>query len=162
MREPCRSQGSASTWALGPGEIVLTQQAKAKANPFWPSVTTIEGARQAAHGGATVCFIVAGVTGALALASIYIGRPIVVSTPWSLLDAVAFLFAGLFTWRMSRTAASAGLLLFVGSRVYGWLAHGPASVTNPFLVVFFALFLLHGVRGTFAYARLMQGSAAGA
>jgi len=60
-------------------------------------------------------------------------------------------FLGVMIRRMSRAAAVAGLVVFVGGRVYSGVAHGISA--GSVLAIVLLLAFIAGVRGTFAYHR---------
>ena len=102
----------------------------------------------------------AGLTGLVAAISTFSGEPIVGLTAWSFVDAALFAFAGWRVWKLSRTWAVIGLVLYIAERI-DRLAY---TRTTPGVVmaVIFTLALVSGVRGTFAHHRLTatQGEAA--
>ncbi len=129
---------------------------KKKANFWWPDVSTLEQARSAAMGGAAVAGIVAAVTLAFTLYAIY-KKPVLNITAWSFVDVVLFVLVAIGIWRLSRTAAVAGLALYIVEQGYQLISIGPK---NPVMAIFFILFLVHAIRGTFSYHRLENAYAA--
>ena len=129
---------------------------KKKANFWWPDVSTLEQARSAAMGGAAVAGIVAAVTLAFTLYAVY-KEPVLNITAWSFLDAALFVVVAIGIWRLSRTAAVAGLALYIVEQGYQLVSAGPK---NPVMAILFILFLVNAIRGTFSYHRLKKVSAA--
>jgi hypothetical protein len=118
-------------------------------NWIWPKIYNRTTAMAAAKEGAWAAFLIAGITGAVALLSVF-GLSALAS-PWSLVDAAVAAFLGIMMRRMSRLAAVAMLVLFFGSRVYA-MAQGISSGTGVMSVALLLLFV-SAVRGTFAYHR---------
>ncbi|MES2459125.1 MAG: hypothetical protein V4671_00980 [Armatimonadota bacterium] len=123
-----------------------------RTNHWWPPVSTREEARTATKGGVIVCGIIAVLTGALALYSLF-GKPILGITPASFIDVVLFAAIGFGIWKMSRVAAVAGLIIYLIEQGYQWATIGPKS---PIVTLLFTLYLVNAVRGTFAYHRLSE------
>lgn len=123
---------------------------------FWPDVSTPAQARSTAAKGAAVAGLIALATLAMSLYSAY-GRAGGHWMPSSLVDVGVFLVIAFGIWRLSRVAAVVGLTLYLGERIYLLVTLGHI----PSIIAFFVmLFLFHAVRGTFAYHRLANDSAA--
>jgi hypothetical protein len=69
----------------------------------------------------------------------------------ALVDGVFFAVIAWGLSRKSRTAAVAGLLLYIFERLYMWSTVG---MRNPVVAVLFTLAFVSGVRGTFAWKRI--------
>jgi len=124
-------------------------------NWIWPKIYSKATATGAAKDGALAAFFVSGVTGLFALLSIF--RVFTLASPLSFVDAVVFAFLGFMVRRMSRTAAVAGLALFVVERVFGGIAHGVNAGIGVLAIVLLFAFI-SGVRGTFAYHHYRLGT----
>ena len=122
---------------------------------LWPDVSTLELARSAAMGGAVVACIVAAVTLAVTIYSIYV-ESVLNITAASFVDVALFAAVAIGIWRLSRTAAVAGLVLYLVEQGYQFVSVGPK---NPIMAAFFILFLVHAIRGTFSYHRLVKAGA---
>jgi hypothetical protein len=128
---------------------------KAKTNFWWPQISTIEGAKRAAQGGATAALIVALVTLAFTLYAVY-QSPILNLSAWSFADVVIFLAIAFGIWRLSRTAAILGLAFYLAEQATQWASSAPK---NPVMTVLFILYFTHGIRGTFAIHKLKRSAA---
>jgi hypothetical protein len=132
-------------------------QAPKKGNAFWPSVDTLEGAREACRQGAWAAVIVAALTGGIALLSMA-GVTWFASLKvdaWSLIDAGVFAVVAWGLFQCSRVAAVAGLLLFLGERAIAIAAGQTGGIP---LAVVLAAFFVGGVRGAFAHRRLSRAA----
>lgn len=124
------------------------------ANALWPDLKDLGSSQQACRNAAGACFVVAAITGlvaALALAGTTLLPGI---DGWALVDAGIFALLGLFLRRFSRIAAVFALVLFLLERIL-MLAEHPTPAGLP-LALILAVFLIGGVRGSFAYHRLLQ------
>lgn len=116
---------------------------------FWPDVNSTQSAVNAIHLGAFASLFLAVVSTGLVSISTFQGRE---------KDPLAFAYPAFFAviayavYRRSRSAALAGLLLYIADVGFAWVAHG---VTGTSLLFEFLLVtgLVNGVRGTFAYRR---------
>jgi hypothetical protein len=125
---------------------------KPKQNLLWQEVSTSAGARAAANHGVGAAGIVAAVTLGATLLSMS-GTAVLGLNAWAFLDVGLFAAVAFGIWRMSRTAAVLGLGLYLFEQVYQLVVAGPL---NPIMAMFFTLFFVHGVRGTFAFHRLAE------
>ena len=107
---------------------------------FWPDLTSEPGARSACETASWACFIVAGVTGVAAFWTSKLG----------LVDAALFLMIGFGLRRIWRTAAVAGLLLYLLEQV-ATIAQG---IFPGVLAIFVSAILFNSVRASFAYRRI--------
>ncbi|TVQ23381.1 MAG: hypothetical protein EA367_02515 [Leptolyngbya sp. DLM2.Bin15] len=128
-----------------------SNEPKAKQNVFWPTIDSIQRAREVAQQGFWAAVIVAVVTTLFALVSIVAGD--IAELP---ISAGSFIDVGIFVAiafgirRMSRVAAVLGLVVYFGNQLYMWSIIGPQTA-GIIVVVFMMLAFIHGVRGTFAY-----------
>lgn len=113
---------------------------------LWPDVSDEVSAETAARNGMYAAFAVATVTALLALVQ-WIPRA-------SLVDGVLFLCIGFGIRKMSRTAAVAGLVLYVVEQGYAFF-QGRGGWNVVLLVILTALFL-SAARATFSYHRLKK------
>jgi hypothetical protein len=113
-----------------------------------------QSARKAARQAMWGAFFVAIVTGAASFLS-GSGMPILKGVgPTAWLDAAIFAALGFGIGKMSRAAAVAALLLYVGERI----AMAPAAGLNPVMMIAMASCFVQGVRGTWAFHRFRQQS----
>ena len=68
------------------------------------------------------------------------------------MDAALFGMIAFFLTKHSRVAAWAGLIMYIGERVFGYMATG--KIGFPIVPIIFTLALIAGVRGTHAWHRL--------
>lgn len=113
---------------------------------FWPNLTTEPNAQSACQTASLACFAVGGLTAIVGLFMNKLG----------LVDASLFLLIGLGLRKMWRTAALAGLLLYLLEQAYN-IAYGNYP---GILVILIAAIMLNGVRASFAYQRMRRHSAA--
>jgi len=117
---------------------------------LWPPVSSdISVARKAAYNGfiaAALCSVATGIFAAFGIFGF---------SKFALIDS--FMFA-LIAWgilKMSRIAATAGLILYVFERMDAWINAGRLSDTFV-IAILFILFFIGGIRGTFAYHRFKK------
>ncbi len=126
-----------------------------KSNVFWPDVGTIENAKGAVKAGLVAAILVATITAAFATWAVYAGGTVAgFIDAWAFLDAVLFGAVAVGLYKESRVAAVAGLLLYLAGKVNQVISTG--QFQGPVLAIFFVLFFVSGVRGTFALHRLRQ------
>jgi hypothetical protein len=144
---------SGSQWA---GTYEAPTQPKAR-HPvlklLWPKTDSITVAISVARQGAIACFVVAAITGVLALVSISSRQQIIGLNGWSLIDAALFAIAGLRILRLSRTWSIVGLVLYLAEAGFR-LSQGQFSGIVVMIILIIAL--INGVRGTFAYHHLYE------
>ncbi len=109
---------------------------------LWPDVSDEVGARTAAHLAMWASYIIAAVS---ALFTLLGAAPLA-----ALVDAALFALIGFGIRRMSRTAAVAGLLLYVLEQVQGLIERGSGFGVIGLVVTFL---FVSSVRGTFGFQR---------
>lgn len=121
------------------------------ANPFWPSVDTIEESKKACKSAAGISFFVAIVTAAVVMVQTS-GKIKIIEgfNQWAYLDAGLFFIIGLGLCWCSRIAALSGLLLYVAERVI-MIQQTGMRASQMILPVIITLIFVAGVRGAFAY-----------
>jgi len=124
---------------------------KKHANLLWPKVDTIASAISAAKQGAAACFLVAAITGIIALIAIANQREILGANGWSLLDASLFAIAGWRTLRLSRAWSITAMALYLAEAGFK-LYQGAFGGIVLMMVLITAL--VNGIRGAFAYHSL--------
>jgi hypothetical protein len=118
---------------------------------FFPAIRNIEDARGAAQNGAAVVVLGAAVQLLIVIFGMT-ANPI-----FSLFPAGVFILLAWGTWRMSRTAALAGLILFCVLSAPAILSVGEVKAAEalPFALLFLSMWI-SGVRGTFYFHRHSQ------
>jgi hypothetical protein len=121
-------------------------------NWLWPAITDLESAAATGRDGAAVAFAVAGITAIFAVLAYF--HVLNVLSPWALIDAGVMAVLGFFIRRMSRAAAVAALMWFIGARIQGAITHSLAA--NVMLGLILLVGFISGIRGTFTYHRLAK------
>jgi hypothetical protein len=119
---------------------------------YWPDVSDLEGAKEAARYGMCCAVFVAGVTTLFVPLAIF-GFSFMGIKPNALLDAVLFAGIAFGLSRYSRIAAVAGFALFVIEKIYMVMATGSFLAVGV-LGILIALGFLNSIRRTFAHAKL--------
>lgn len=126
----------------------------------FPSVDSLEAAKQAAYQGRAAAILVAVITTAFILISIAFGGSLGAGMPQ--VDAWAFWDVGLFVaiafgiHKLSRVAAVAGLLIYLAEQILMRAANPSMSASGIAVAVCFVLAFVNGIRGTFAYHQLRR------
>lgn len=117
---------------------------------YWPNLSNVKDAEQAAHRGGWACFVLAGGM----VFAVGMG-----ASTWDFCYALILLIAGWRIWQLSRIWAVLVLvwavLGFVALLVVG-IALGPLVFIPILLNLAFTVVLIDGVRGTFAYHAIMK------
>jgi hypothetical protein len=114
---------------------------------FWPDVGDLASAKDASRQGMWGAIVVGGVTAVAAP----LGFLDVDS--WALCDAALFLGIAWGIYKVWRTAAAAGLLLFLLERV---VMFAQTKQTGGLVALALLLAFGNGARGAFAYRRLLR------
>jgi len=61
---------------------------------YWPKLTSLKEAEEAAHAGAGVCFLIAAFRASVAGACLWLGKPVLGMDTWASADAIIFAIAG--------------------------------------------------------------------
>ncbi len=109
---------------------------------FWPDLSNEVSSLTVCHSASGACFVIAGMT---ALVSLFVSYA-------ALLDAALFALIGLGLRKGSRTAAVAGLLLYLAEIVFTYTSGQPPSVVAFFITVI----LFNSVRASFAYQKFRK------
>ncbi len=117
---------------------------------FWPEMTTSQAAHAAAMQGVWVSVFICAVTSLAVMAGL--GD----LNAYAFIDVALFAAIGLGIWKHSRTAAVAGLALYLLERIVQMTAGAPAGTLV--ISVIFLLCYANAVRGTFAWHRLKAGA----
>lgn len=118
----------------------------------WPVIVDIRTSRETSLQGVWASAWIAGVTAFLALLST-VGVKLMDFDLGALIDAVLFMIIGWGIFKLSRTAALAGLCLYLLERIYMWATIGPK---NPIIAIIISLMFINSVRGTFAFHRFSR------
>jgi hypothetical protein len=121
---------------------------------LWPSITDEESARKAAKQGVIAAGFVAVITALFATISMA-GTTVMNISAWAYIDAVIFAAIAFGIYKMSRTAAVLGLLLYLLEKLMMLSSIRPASI---FLIGILIIAFVNSVRGTFAYHRIISQS----
>lgn len=121
---------------------------------FWPTIVDVQSSKVAAQQGVWAAAYIAGITFLLALMNA-LGIKLMDFDPVTLVDAVPFMIISWGIHKFSRTAAVAGLFLYLVERAYAWATVGPRA---PIMAVFFTLMFVNAVRGTFAFRKFSHGT----
>jgi hypothetical protein len=120
---------------------------------YWPDVSDEDGAKDAMRLGMWCAIPVASVTGLFVVFSFF-GIKLMGITPSALLDAVLFAAIAYGLSKYSRFAAVAGFVLFLIEKIYTFIVTGSILGVGALGVVML-IGLLNGVRGAFAYQKLV-------
>ncbi len=132
---------------------------KAKKNFLWPEVSTVSEARSAVMYGVWAAAFSAIVTALAASWALGAGR-----TAFGIVNASAFVDAVIFAavafgiYKESRFAAVAGLIIFVGEKIFQVVETG--NLPGVILVVVLIFCYIVSIRGTFALSKLRAKPAA--
>ncbi len=120
-------------------------------NVFWPDVDDSKSAHKACAGAAGIAFFIAIVTGIVAWLqasgkiNMFPGIGI-----WAFVDVGLFILIGIGLCFHSRIAALAGLLLYIGERIFMIKTMG-FQASHVVAILIFGLAFVNGVRGAFAW-----------
>lgn len=130
---------------------------------YWPTFGNIADTRQASNQGVIAAAVCAAMTAVVATISALSSQSIMGISPLAYVDAALFAIIAFFVWRRSRVAAVIGLALFAVEKIVQF-ATQPQAYFGIFVGVALLLAFINGVRGTFAYRRMLaqQAQAAGA
>ena len=126
-----------------------------KKNAWWPDVSTLAGARSARMYGVWAALFSAVVTAIFATWSLVSEKPVL-----DFVDASAFVDVAIFAgvafgiYKGSRFAAIAGLVVFVGEKVYQMAVSSTGS--GIFLALALTYCYVTAIRGTYALHRLRR------
>ena len=125
---------------------------------YWPDVSELDGAKDATQVGMWCAVAVAAFTliSTVLPFVFFIGVP--KSVPATLADGVVFGAIAYGISRYSRFAAAAGFLLFLLEKIYAYVVSGTILAVGVVGVILLIGFL-NGVRGAFAYHKLLATAA---
>ena len=126
------------------------------ANPFWPEVKDLETAQSACRTAAGAAFFIAGLTAIVAGIALAGTTVVPGINGWALADAAIFAVLGIFLRRFSRTAAVLALVLLIIERI-SMMSQGTSPASLPLGIIITLLFIT-GVRGAYAYHRVMNAA----
>jgi hypothetical protein len=118
---------------------------------FWPNVKQLADARAAAYQGAFAC------AGIIVFTVILFAVGSVQGNDW-IWDAAIFAALGFGIYKFSRFAAVAALLLYWLERALIFSQQGEKAMSGfaGYLIIIFTFAFINGIRGTFAYRRLLR------
>jgi len=119
---------------------------------IWPVIFDVNSAEKATKQGFWASIYCSGATIVLIILAYY-GAQVGSYNLYALTDAFLFAVIGFGIWHKSRTAAVAGLLLYIIERADAWLTAGPK---NPVMAIIITLLFIHSVRGTFSYHKFKK------
>ena len=123
---------------------------------YWPDVSDLDGAKDATRLAMWCAILVAGATGLFVVFS-FLGIKLMDVRPAALFDAGLFAAVAYGLSRYSRFAAVAGFLLFLAEKIYAVVTTG--SILGAGVLGVIILFgFLNGVRGAFAYQKLLAAA----
>jgi hypothetical protein len=120
---------------------------------YWPDVSDQDGAKDAMRLGMWCAIFVAGTTFLFALLSFF-GIRLMGISPSAILDAALFAAVAYGLSKFSRFAAVAGFMLFLLEKIYALMITGNFLGVGALGIVILIGFL-NGVRGAFAYHKLL-------
>jgi len=124
---------------------------------YWPDVSDLDGAKDATRYGMWCAILVSAVT-TLFVGLSFLGIRLMGISAGALLDAVLFAAIAYGLARFSRFAAVAGFVLFLAEKIYTAVTMGSILGIGALGVVILFGFL-NGVRGVFAYQKLLAKTA---
>ncbi len=129
---------------------IVTASKKKTSNQWFLTIDSIESAKKAVAQGYGVAYVIAVLTAGVALFALATDQSIGGIDAWAMLDALLFAVIGLGMQFYSRTAAVAGLVLFILEKTFQF-SEGQISGAGIGIAIVFLFGLINGVRGTFAY-----------
>ncbi len=118
---------------------------------YWPEIKDTNTAKDAVHGAAAVSVFIAAITGLLAILSLVYKKPILGLDGLALVDAGLFALIAWRIYKMSRTWAVIGLVLYLLESGERLVSHPSAAV--GVMTIIFILAFIGGIRGAFAFHR---------
>jgi hypothetical protein len=124
---------------------------------YWPDISDLDGAKDATHYGMWCAVLVATVTALLAVLSLF-GTSVMGISASAFVDAALFGAIAFGLSKYSRFAAVAGFTLYLAEKIYAYITTG--SILGVGVLGVVVLFgLLNGIRGAFAYQKLLASAA---
>ena len=132
---------------------VPTPAPKKKVNWFWPTITDLDTALEAAKGTMIAGFLVAGITLAFVIIAMVQQGAATMVTPWAIIDVVLFAAIAIGGKMHLRAAGIAGPVLFALEKIYSFTQGAvPGGGGIVFAALIFVVFIT-GCRGIFAVHR---------
>ncbi|MDX2239533.1 MAG: hypothetical protein NW224_02510 [Leptolyngbyaceae cyanobacterium bins.302] len=119
---------------------------------FLPTISDLKSAQSAARQGTAVCILI--IVFSLVVAGISSSTTGTPPSQWLIAALLIYGVIAVMIYRMSRVAAIAGLVLYMGDRLVLFAQQG-ISVSAAIAILFVFAFI-NAIRGTFAYHRLRQ------
>ena len=120
---------------------------------LWPSMDNPVNAAQAVQDGAVTAFIVSGLTGVVATASIVVGEPIAGIDGWSYIDSLLMAVAG---WRIKNSSITWTSFVLVYWSVAVAVKFLGQQLGGSVVSLLFLLFFINALRGVLAQKRQSQ------
>lgn len=124
---------------------------------YWPAITDGKTARDATMQGVGAAVFVASVTGLISILSIVLKHPVLGIDALGLVDAGLFAVIAWRIFRMSRSWALVGLLLYVGEAATR-VKNGFVSIPGLFVVFILIAGFSNGVGGVFGFHRFEKSA----
>ncbi len=116
---------------------------------IWPETSDDDSAKEAAKQGVWACSFIAIVTGGMAFFQA------MGFDSAAFVDAFLFAIIGFGIFKLSRTAAVAGLVLYLIERIYMWATFGSKNIAMAILL---SLMFVNSIRGTFSSHKIKRES----
>lgn len=126
------------------GNVMLQQKGRGW---IWPDVSDENSSKDASKQGLWAAGFVATITSLMAFSGA------MGFDQSAFVDAFLFVIIGFGIYRFSRTAAIAGLGLYIVERIYAWSTVG---VKNAAIAAILILMFVNSIRGTFSYHKIMR------
>lgn len=128
---------------------------KKRKNIWWPDVSTPIGAQSAKMYGVWAALFSAVVTALLAAWSLGSGEPALeIVDAWAFVDVAIFGAVAFGIYKGSRFAAIAGLVIFLGEKIYQIAV--TTTVSGLVLALILAMCYVAAIRGTYALRRFSK------
>ena len=132
---------------------------KKKMNWFWPTITDLDTALEAAKGTMVSGFLVAGITLAFVIIAIVQQGAVMTITPWAIIDVVLFAAIGIGGKFHVRAAGIAGPVLFVLEKLYGFSQGQVPGAGGMVFALMILAFFITGMRGILAVHKFRAAKA---
>jgi len=127
-------------------------------NRYWPAINDLATAKKVAKQGVWAAAFVAVVTAVFAILAL-LGKPLAGVEGTALVEAAIFAAIAFGIWKMSRVAATAGLVLFVVEKILA--LQDRQRPVGVFLAIAITFAFANAVRATFRYHKLLTAGSGG-
>jgi hypothetical protein len=118
---------------------------------WWPEVDTLEGAKKAVKSGYAAAFIIAAISGAYGIVSVYNGSDFY---EIALVYSLIFIFIGWRILKYSRMWPVIAIIVIAVEKLYIYNASG--ETVHIYLGIVFIVMFLNSARGSEAYHKFMN------